>query len=344
MVTNFLNLWILARLIQAGAAALLCALGAAAGCRIVRRWRSGQSCEAQLALERQAELVASVMQGVLLLEVLGLALSILVTDHLVGGIRGAMCAFGVLAATRTGHLGLLVSAVTAVACALWMIFHAFDLTLDAPVLTRRKFFALLAVAPLTLLDFALALQFVLDLDFQVIASCCSTWVDGAAINTRAARLVLSPTPAGVMALTVTGLALLAGAVQWRRPRRAMAFAAAAVSGLAPVAVLPAILGVVAPYALATPGHLCPFCLFHAQGGYVGWPLFGAMFVGSVAGLGSGLVEWNRRGAGADGPADAMERTLGQWSALAWALAALAGLFPVVRYLLRSGGIAVFGEV
>lgn len=109
----------------------------------------------QLALERQAELVASVMQVALILEVLGLGLSVLVADHLAGGIRGAMCAFGVLASTRAGFAGLLVSLLTAVVCGLWMILHRFDLYLETPVLTHRKFAWLLPVGALALADLAL---------------------------------------------------------------------------------------------------------------------------------------------------------------------------------------------
>jgi hypothetical protein len=105
MVTNFLNLWILARVVQAGVATLLCVFGVVLGLRLASQWQPGQSSERQLALERQAELVASVMQVTLILEVLGLGLSVFVTDHLVGGIRGAMCAFGVLASTRPDSTG-----------------------------------------------------------------------------------------------------------------------------------------------------------------------------------------------------------------------------------------------
>lgn len=103
------------------AAAWLGRFGVAAlGLRIAWRWRPGprpgQSDEAQLTLERQAELVAAVMQVVLGVGIVGLALSVFVADHLVGGIRGAMCAFGVLASTGSGLAGLAVSALAAVAC------------------------------------------------------------------------------------------------------------------------------------------------------------------------------------------------------------------------------------
>ena len=110
MLTNFLNVWLLARVMQSAVAATLCGLGAVLGLGIVWRWRAGQSDEVQLTLERQAELVAAVMQVALFVGIVGLALSVFVADHLVGGIRGAMCAFGVLASTGSGFVGLWWSA------------------------------------------------------------------------------------------------------------------------------------------------------------------------------------------------------------------------------------------
>lgn len=88
MATNFLNLWILARVAQAAVCMCLCLAGAVRGRRRVRRWQPDQSSEQQLVLERQAELVASVMQVALILEVLGLGLAVFVSDHLVGGFAG----------------------------------------------------------------------------------------------------------------------------------------------------------------------------------------------------------------------------------------------------------------
>jgi hypothetical protein len=342
MFTNFLNLWILARVTQAGVGTLLCLVGVVLGLRMATQWQAGQSSERQLALERQAELVASVMQVALMLEVLGLGLAVFVTDHLVGGIRGAMCAFGVLSSTPTGFYGLLTSILAAGACALWVVLHRFDLRLTAPVLTRRKFAWLPVAGVLALGDLALVIAFAWQLDFKVIASCCSVWVDAAVVNNNPAVALLSPVAAGVVGLMAATAAALASASAARWPGRALAWLACGTSAMGAVAVLPAILGVVAPHVLGTPWHLCPFCLFHVQGGGLGWPLFGALFLGSVTGIGLGLVESYRTNASDPTAVRDMQKSLGRWSALGWLFALGCGLYPVMRYWLQSGGVSVFG--
>ena len=344
MATNFLNLWILARVAQAAVFTCLCLAGAVLGQRLVRRWQAGQSSEQQLALERQAELVASVMQVALILGVLGLGLSVLVSDHLVGGIRGAMCAFGVLASTRTGFYGLLASGLTAAACGLWVVLHRFDLRLRTPVLTRRKFAWLLPVGALALGDLALVVTFAWQLDFKVIASCCSVWVDAAVVHNSPMVQLLAPVPAGLLGAGAAAAAAIAAAVVVRRPGPAAVWVASGLSAAGPVAVLPAVLGVVAPHALGTPTHLCPFCLFHLQGGGLGWPLFGSLFLGSVTGMGLGVVELNRKAAGDPAAVAAFMKVLGRWSAAGWLGLLLCGAVPVVRYWLQSGGVSVFGKV
>jgi hypothetical protein len=263
---------------------------------------------------------------------------------LVGGIRGAMCAFGVLASTRSGFAGLLASALAAMACGLWVVLHRFDLRLDVPVLTRRKMLLLLGVAPLAATDLVLTVRFVHELDFSVIASCCSVWLDNTTLNSQAARLVVSPNLAGSLGLAGVALALTASGVVWRRPGRTSALVTALLSGVASVAAVPAVLGVVAPYALATPGHLCPFCLLHAQGGWLGWPLFGALFTATLTGLGIGVVELHRAAGDNPGIARRFQQTLARWSAFAWLGVLVAGVFPVARYLIRSNGISVFGKI
>lgn len=344
MATNFLNLWILARVAQAAVCTCLCLAGAVLGLRLVRRWQPGQSSEQQLVLERQAELVASVMQVALILGVLGLGLAVFVSDHLVGGIRGAMCAFGVLASTRTGFYGLLASSLTAVACALWVVLHRFDLRLRTPVLTRRKFAWLLPVGALALGDLALVVTFAWQLDFKVVASCCSVWVDAAVVPNSPVVQLLAPVPAGLLGAGAAAAAAIAAAVVARRPGPAAAWVASGLSAAGPVAVLPAILGVVAPHALGTPTHLCPFCLFHLQGGGLGWPLFGSLFLGSVTGMGLGVVELNRKAAGDPAAVASFMKVLGRWSAVGWLGLLLWGAFPVARYGLQSGGVSVFGKV
>lgn len=342
MLENLLRPWILARLATGLAAAVLCAVGVVVALRVLRHWRVGALSEGQLHLERRAELVATLVQVALVFGIVGLGLLVVGADRTSAEIRGAMCAWGVLASTDTGFLALATSGAAAAACALWLVLHRLDLRLPTPVLTKRKFTALLWVAPIVWIDLVATAAFALELDLSVVASCCSVSLDhGVAEATGGAAggpRLLAAGVAGVAGLGAIGAALWAR----RKPIAAAAWTATALSLVAAAAAVPAILWYVAPHAYETPTHLCPFCLLHGDVYGIGWPLFAALFAGTVLGSGLGIVEASKRASGAPDEAAAMQRTLGRWTAIAWVAVLVLSAIPVVRFAIVSGGASLWG--
>ncbi|MEO0325421.1 MAG: hypothetical protein AAF447_20865, partial [Myxococcota bacterium] len=297
-ITNLTRPWILARLACGVAAAGLVLHALRVSLRVLRHWRLGATSEGQLAVERRAELVAALVQMGLVLSVLGLAIFALGADRSAASIRGAMCAYGVLGSSSVGFLALGSGLFTALLAALWLVLHRLDLRLARPTLTRRKFMALVGLAPVVAVDQIAFAAFALDLDFGVVATCCASGLDAGGALVRGAE---SGGGAGVFgaALALAAGAAVALAVVRRRPGRA-AWRAGGRRVAALVAMLPAVLGFVAPHAYGTPRHLCPFCLLGPEAAYLGWALYGALFAATALGLGVALVE-SQRGA-SDEPA------------------------------------------
>jgi hypothetical protein len=341
VIINLLRPWILARLLSGAAVVALCVLAVWVAWRVLSHWRIGRSSEGQLALERRAELVAAIVEVALFVAVVNLALTVLAADRLTHSIRGAMCAWGVFDASPWGFWALGTSALVAVACALWVVLHRLDLQLERPTLTRRKFAALFGIAPLVALDLGITAAWALDLDMQVVASCCSVGLDDAVGAGETASGGPRELAAGLALATGLGAAG-AGLWLWRRPARSAAIGAGVASAFAAAAAIPAVLWYVAPHAYETPHHLCPFCLLHADVGGLGWPLFGALFGAAVTGLAAGLVETQRRASGEPARVSAMTGALGKWSALLWLSTVLLGAAPVLRYAWVTGGASLFG--
>ncbi len=341
MITNLLSPFILSRLVSGIAVAILCTFALSVAWRVLARWRVGASSEGQLALERRAELVAAIVQVALFVAVVDLALTVLSADRLTHSIRGAMCAWGVFDASRWGFVALGTSALAAFACAFWVVLHRLDVALARPVLTQRKFLALFAIAPIVWLDLAFTTAWALDLDMQVVASCCSIGLDDALGTNEAA----GGGPHLIIGWIALGAGLAAGAMSfaaWRRPGRLVASLTALSSAAAAVIAIPAILWVVAPHVYETPQHLCPFCLLSADVGGIGWPLFGALFGAAVCGVALGLVESQKKRSGEPEVVRAMEKKLGKWAAIFWSITLALAIAPVVRYAWVSGGASLFG--
>lgn len=334
----------MARLLTGLTAAVLCALAVWVSIRVLRHWRVGASSEGQLALERRAELVATLVQAGLMLALLGLTLTVLAADRSADAIRGAMCAYGVFDSTAVGFAPLLTAGIASLGCALWLVLHRLDLRLQTPVLTRTKFLALFVVAPLVWIDAGTFVAFSRGLDFDMVASCCSVGLDGGAIGRWGAD---SGGGNGALLFWIAsglGLAAAAALLWASRDRAGSRFSALAATFLslgAAAAMLPAVLLYVAPHAYETPHHLCPFCLLHADVGGIGWPLFGSVFLGTALGAGAGLVELLRARAGEPDAVSDLRARLGRWGAFAWTAAVLLAAAPVIRFSLITEGASLF---
>jgi len=342
MLSNLLRPFILARLLSGAAVASLAIVALFVTWQVLRRFELNQTSEAQLQLERRAELSATVMQTALGISVFNLALTALTADHLSEAIRGAMCAYGVFSANAHGFLPLWTSLAAATACVLWLALHRLDLALPEPRLTRRKFVALLAVAPLLLIDLWATLAWAFDLDLGVVATCCSATIDRAGVQTfgadpSAGRATLYYAAVAILTLTIASLALLR-----RRPSRPLAWISALLSAASAGVSLPAIIGYVAPHVYENPRHLCPFCLLHADAWGIGWPLFGALFAGAASGLSLAVLESQRRASGDGAAVSALEARVARLSLWSFAIVLTLFIVPVVRYAIISGGASLFG--
>jgi len=198
----------------------------------------------------------------------------------------------------------------------------------------------IALAPIIALDWGLAGAWLTRLDLTVVASCCSTTLDearreglaywqGPRLFTTWGSLVGIP--------LAIGLALVA----LRRPARSIV----AMSGVLALLVAPLALAAVtlevAPHVYEVPQHLCPFCLFKADAYFIGYPLFGAIFLAAVWGLGAAAGAFVSSSVLAREAFPAFARSRMTRQALAWTFALALGALPVALYAVASPGASLF---
>jgi hypothetical protein len=340
---NLLEPWILLRLAAGFVALVLFARAARTSLRIVRHFDVARSTEGQLALERQAELSATLVRVATVVQIAVLALSMLAGDRLSATIRGAMCGYGVFHASPWGFRSLAATTATTIAAGVISELYALDARVRSFDLARPLAFATLVLAPLAALDFAFASAFALNLDLSVVASCCSVRLDASALGI-VAPLGLGPTArhvattgALVAASTASILALRAA----RRPRGRL-FLGAALSTLValPFALAACVLEV-APHAFELPQHVCPFCLLRPSVLGLGYPLFGSILVATTSGIGVGLGALLARSESCREALGPFARIRLRREAAAWAAAVVLGALPVARYAWLSGGSSLF---
>jgi hypothetical protein len=323
-----------------GVAMILFAYGAVVSARILRYAHLGAVTEGQLLLERQSELAATLVRVGAFVQLFSCAISILAADRLSGAIRGAMCGYGVVLQNRWGWASIGVSLATSLAAGVLLQILALDRRVRGLDLMRPLALACLALAPLAALDWTLAMAWLTKLDLTVVASCCSTTLDSA--RREGTSYWQGPRLLATWGAALGVPAAIASAVwAFRHPVRPYVLLAAATT----LAALPLALGAavleVAPHVYEVPQHLCPFCLFKADAYFIGYPLFGSIFLAATWSLGAqvGSLLAGRPHVRDAFPSFAKTRMARQ--AVAWAVALVLGAAPIVTYSLASPGASLF---
>jgi hypothetical protein len=337
---NLLEPWVLARIVAAVVTASLFTYGAVVGARVLRHAHVQTATEGQLLLERHFELAGQLVRFGAVAQLFALLLSVLAADRLSGAIQGAMCGYGVVHQNRWGWMSLATTVLVSMAAGVLLQLLTLDRGVRGLDLMRPIASLCIAIAPLALLDTMLSSAWLGSLDFSVVASCCSTTLgEGrreSAVFWQGPR-ILATWGAVIGSVLAIATALWA----FRSPaRRHVTLAGATALAAIPFAVGAVILEV-APHVYEVPEHLCPFCLFKADAYFIGYPLFGAVFLAGVWGLGAAVAAVLARGehARAAFPAFARSRMIREVSA--WVLALLIGALPVALYAVSSPGASLF---
>jgi hypothetical protein len=327
---------IAARLLLGTAVTVALAYAAGVGARALVRWDPARASESQLALERRGHLAATLVGVALVGQIGALWLSLLLAERLTPAIRGAMCAYGVLASSGGGFASLGVSAAAAVAAAAWLSMDRVDARAEGLAILRTKLAWTIPLSILAAADLALTGRFLLGLDFSSVSSCCSVSMDA---GTATASLGLAGGARTGSAVLAGGLGLGAAATSIlavRGSRRVPALLAGLFSLAAAAPALLAVSGWVAPHVYRTPAHLCPFCLLRAEHAGFGWALAALLFVAISAGASTSVAALLGRREGAADAAGVVVRRAARASAVAWALFLALAASPFVLYASRTG--------
>jgi len=309
--------------------------GAAVGAGIRAGWDLQSGSERQLRLERRTVLVSLLVRVALALQLLLLFLLVFTADALAPQFTGAMCAAGSLRAAPYGYPALLTGLLAAFLSGLWLVLdHADGLGHDHPLL-RVKYAALLPLAPLVLGQAALLALFLGGLKPEVVTSCCGSLFGEAGRGLGADLAGLPRGPVSAALVGAVGAAILSALLVRRTARGAPPSAvdawslAASAAAALPIG-LAAVVSVLSPYLYELPTHHCPFCLLQAEYHFVGYPLYGSLLGGAVAGVAVGLLQPFRGRASLADALPALQRRL------AGACAGLLGLFAALAAWMVAG--------
>ena len=355
---NFLRPWIIALLFASLGASIAWLRGALTSIPILRGFKPYERSEAQIALEKRAELASRFISLGALASIVALFILVVGADHAANDIEGAMCAHGVIHSNEYGPLALGAAAAVAFLGLVFWELHRLDLRVPVPVLVRPQFIAFLFVAPVAIYSSHLTLRFIESLDFSIVATCCSS---GMSTNLSHGEALPSTTPHLSFFLSLLALAAVialafcvyraasspygeasspygeASSPYHTAPSpHLIGWLLALASVIALLSSATALSSSVAPHLYETPAHRCAFCLLRLPELGFGLPYLIAFFIvliGAIrATLGVSLLGHKEIGESARGflKNGALLLIVGAAALM------LISSFPVIRYLLISG--------
>lgn len=343
MSANLAQPWILARLSLAMVALALALISSIASAKILLIRTDRAPDERALRAERDAELASAGLALALLIELIGALGTVLVGHRLSGSVRGAMCAYGVIASSPLGARALLASVTAALIAAIWLGVRAVDVRVARPVLVRSLAKGALVVTVAMAIDAMSVAAFLLSIDLRQHSSCCSTSV---LERTRLAPTALAwdELSLGTFATALALLSLLAVIAVRKRPSIVRSMCASASTLFTVTVAMFAARDVVAPFAFGSPAHRCVYCLLRVGEATIAGPaLLLALAVAAVFAAMAMGAAWVGRRADVRAPSLDAIQSFTPWWIAAWVVAVVSAWVPVLQYRLQSGTWALFGR-
>jgi hypothetical protein len=265
---------------------------AASGIGILRRWDLRSGSELQLSLERKTYLISSMLSYAFGFQLISLFLFVYTADRISPFFVGAMCAAGSLYATGYGYPVLLLKVMNFLLAGSWLLLNYTDNQAPDYPLIRKRYVLLLALAVLIPAEAVLQAKYFAGLSPNIITSCCGSLFGGDAGRGASDIAALPATLMAFVFFSVMIVTIGTGVYYWARGKGGYLFGA--VSAVSFVVCILSILSFVSPFIYELPTHHCPFCLLQKEYGYIGYPLYLALFTATILGTGVGILMPFRR--------------------------------------------------
>ena len=249
--------------------------------QILSAWDFNASTPTQYTLEKKSYLITFIISITLIFNILLLPHFAYTLESLSAIVPGAMCAAGVLDANPYGNPLLLLRILTLFLVGVWLIINHEDLQETTYPYTKKKFGLFIVIALMIVFSYALEIAYFLHISLEKPVACCSVLYGFSGTNTL---------PFGLSKTLILGIFYLLFLLNilFIFQRQAYALALSSVAFLY-VGYL-ALIHFFGTYIYQLPTHICPFCMLQSDYYYVGYLLWGLLFIGVFFGISNAILK------------------------------------------------------
>ena len=254
------------------------------GVQILKSWDIQSGHELQLVLERKTYLISTLLSYVFGLQLLSLFLFIFTADSLTPLFVGAMCAAGTLNVDPFGYPTLVLKIFSFILSGLWLVLnYADNQGYDYPLI-KKKYQLLVLIAPIIILETILETAYFLNMEADVITSCCGSLFSSERVTGIGSEIASMPALPMMRVFYGAMLCTLACGILFYF-KGLGGYVYAALSLLMFIISLVSIVSFISLYIYELPTHHCPFCIIMEEYNYLGYLLYILLFGAVVSGIG-----------------------------------------------------------
>lgn len=244
--------------------------------KVLLKWDFESFTPFQFALERQAYLVSTIILFVFLMKFLLVVYFIFTIDTLSLLLPGAMCGAGVIKANVYGSYLLILKLSILFLLTLWIYVHTYDMHTKNHQWFRQKSWLFSLIFVLIILELGLDFNYFSNIDTHMPVSCCSALfgqLEGA-----------NPLPFGLSVTLLLVLFYLLYILLILTIKIEYTILYILTNILFVFIAYYSVVYFFGTYIYQLPTHKCPFCMLQSEYYYVGYLLWGSLFMGSYIGL------------------------------------------------------------
>ena len=249
---------------------------------IIKNWDFNKTTNKQYKLEKTSYLVILIISFTLIVKIVLFPYFAYSLDNLSNIVPGAMCAAGIVGANEFGQINLALKILILFFIGVWLIINSLDLKEKTYPFTKKKYFLYIFIFILSIIELFLDFSFLDNISTKEPVMCCSV-IFG--VNNTGTKI---PFDLSIFNLLIVFylLYILTTILSLQKS----SFINLIINFMFLYIGYYAVTYFFSTYIYQLPTHQCPFCMLQKEYDFIGYFIWGTLFLGTFFGVSSFILK------------------------------------------------------
>ena len=249
---------------------------------IIKNWDFNKTTNKQYKLEKTSYLVILIISFTLIVKIVLFPYFAYSLDNLSNIVPGAMCAAGIVGANEFGQINLTLKILILFFIGVWLIINSLDLKEKTYPFTKKKYFLYIFIFILSIIELFLDFSFLDNISTKEPVMCCSV-IFG--VNNTGTKIPFDLSISNLLIVFYL-LYILTSILSLQKS----SFLNLIINFMFLYIGYYAVTYFFSTYIYQLPTHQCPFCMLQKEYDFIGYFIWGTLFLGTFFGVSSFILK------------------------------------------------------